>query len=221
MKNFKATKTWLNKNNIAFTEAENGFIEVSHNLRIPANEQIKLEGIAEVSGSVYVRENAKFTAPALAEVGEIRFKTTMFGKKIDVFDGMGCIVLSEKERDGITIKYSRKASFKDRKLVGDKYYIATSGDHNAHGESIEMALSDLSFKTADRDVSVYKNMGMETVKTPYEWATIYRIITGACNLGTQDFITNQGDLKGQYKLSEVIEKTKGHFGSDRFINIVG
>jgi len=95
------------------------------------------------------------------------------------------------------------------------------GEHHAHGATLEAAMADLMFKTSDRDVSKYRNMPKDTVKSPYEWATVYRIITGACQEGTQYFMDSKGKLKKSYTLAEILEQTRGAFGHDRFVDVVG
>ena len=228
------TTGWLKKNGARFDVYNDG-VHVDGRLVIPRGKRVALPtlvksgsvdvrenatltapALAEVSGSVDVRENATLTAPALRTIGHVAYKTTMFGHAIEVFDGIGTVTVSEKTRDGITIRCCRKAAFEDGRLAGEKMYVVSQGEHNAHGETLSSAMSDLAYKAADRDVSQYKNMPMDTVKPPYEWATVYRIITGACQMGTEDFIQSQGTLKETYTLSEIIELTRGAYGAERF-----
>ena len=215
-----STKKWLDENKVAYTIDADGLFHVDRNITIPEKSSVTLEHLVEVSGSVYVLKNATFTAPALTTIEEVRYPSNWFGHDVDVYDGMGCVVVSEKVRDGITIRYCRKASFKDTKLVGEKYFVVSDGKHNAHGEAIDAAMADLMFKTADRDIEKYRNMPIDTVKTPYEWATVYRIITGTCQYGTQDFINKQGALKESYTLAEILRLTNGAYGSDKFNEVV-
>ena len=50
-----------------------------------------------------------------------------------------------------------------------------------------------------------------------EMVTMYRIITGACQQGTQSFLDSLGDkLKDSYTIQEVIELTKDQYGGKRF-----
>jgi hypothetical protein len=62
-------------------------------------------------------------------------------------------------------------------------------------------------------------MPLDTVKTPKEWAFIYRMITGACQYGTASFMSRY-KLKKSYTLAEIIEATKGAYGHERFIEVV-
>ena len=215
------TKKWLDKNRIAYTISADGLVYVDGYIKIPEKTSVTLEYLADVSGSVYVSENATFTAPALVTIEEVKYTSEWFGHSVNVYDGMGCVTVSEKTRDDITIRYCRKAAFKDAVLIGKKYFVVSRGEHNSHGETLEAAMADLMFKTSDRDVSKYRNMPKDTVKSPYEWATVYRIITGACRYGTQSFMDSKGYMKQAYTLAEIIEQTRGAFGHDRFVDVVG
>jgi hypothetical protein len=194
--------------------AKSGYVDVRKGASLTANALTKC-------GYVYVREGATLTANALATVSHLAYNTDFLNFKVEVFDGIGCVVTSTKTRDDITIRSCRKAAFKDGELVGNRMYVVSQGDHNAHGETLESALDDLSFKTADRDMSKYRDMPADTVKTPHEWAVVYRVVTGACQYGTEQFIKQKGNLKARYTLTEIIEETRGAYGSERFRDVVG
>ena len=175
--------------------------------------------MAEVSGSVDVRENAKFSAPALVSVDHVAYNCKFLGHNIEVFDGIGCTVLSEKEKDGISIRHCQKSKFEDGEITGEKFYVASKGKDNAHGETIKEAIEELLFKTGERDVSEFKNIPLSTKKTPEEWAVIYRICTGACRYGTKSFMKSR-KLKKAYTLEEILRETEGAYGSHRFREVV-
>ncbi len=118
---------------------------------------------------------------------------------------------------------SKKNAVSKILVVGKKVpsYLASDGKGNyAHGDTAREALDELAFKTNKRDVSEYKNMLPSTKKTPQEWAFIYRMITGACTMGTRMFIDRRS-LKKQYTLLEIIKETEGQFGAKRFRELVG
>ena len=226
------TTEFLDKKRIAHTVSADGFITIHGDLELRENDitladieaidgnlyvygSTKLEALTTVGGNLYVYGSAKLEAPALTTVGEVRMSCDMLGYKITVIDGMGAVVISEKQKDGIVIKYCRKSEFKDGQLIGETFYVASNGTENAHGESILEATNELAFKTGDRDVSQYKNLPLDTVKTPDEWALAYRVITGACRFGTKKFMEQQ-KLKESYTLSEIIKLTAGAFGNDTF-----
>ncbi len=171
------------------------------------------------SGYVYVYKGATFEAPALTEVGEFKYNGKFLGEYITVIDGIGCVILSEKQKDDVSIKFCKKSQFKDGNLVGGKFYVATKDNLNAHGETIKEAIEELLFKSGGRDVSQYKGMALDTVKTPDEWAFVYRMITGACKYGTREFIKTNS-TKTKYSLSEILKVTNGAYGHKTFKDAV-
>ena len=125
--------------------------------------------------------------------------------------------------DGIFAKIlSVKGEIRKILVAGKKEpsYLANDGKGNyAHGGTLREAVEELAFKIGDRDVSQYRNMPVDTVKTPQDWAFVYRIITGACQYGTRSFMERH-ELKPQYTLPEIIEATKSAFGHDTFVGVV-
>jgi hypothetical protein len=117
---------------------------------------------------------------------------------------------------------SSKGGVKKVKDVnGDIMFIVSSGEFSAHGKTIQEAREALVYKTQSRDVSEYKNMPMDTIKTPKEWAAVYHVTTGACIAGCESFIKSKGKLKSKYTLAEIIEQTRGAYGSEKFRKVVG
>ena len=74
------------------------------------------------------------------------------------------------------------------------------------------------FKSAeDRGAEQYKGMGMDAEMTVDEAGTMYRVITGACQQGSENFVNSLGDkLKDRYTVREMIELTRGQYGSEAF-----
>ncbi|TVL97169.1 MAG: hypothetical protein CV087_22660, partial [Candidatus Brocadia sp. WS118] len=86
--------------------------------------------------------------------------------------------------------------------------------------TIKDAILDLEFKNGTRDVSEFKNMPLDTVKSPEEWAVIYRLTTGACRTGIEMFMKSKGKLKKQYSLAEILDETKDAYNGDMFNNLI-
>lgn len=108
-------------------------------------------------------------------------------------------------------------------LDGVKYYIghelvvATKNGKTAHGKNIRSALMDLNFKLAERHKHDYRRHTLETT-LPYEEAVVmYRVITGACKMGTEQFLKSNNIEIRPYSVNEIIDLTKGHYGSKIFI----
>jgi acyl-[acyl carrier protein]--UDP-N-acetylglucosamine O-acyltransferase len=189
-----------------------GDLYISNNASLPA--------LTSVGGYLSIRSKASLQANNLTSIGEVRYNTTMFNHEITVIDDIGCVILSTKTQNEIEIKSCRKATFKDSKLTGDKFYVVSQNGYNAHGKTIKLALMDLAFKQGNRDIDEFINMPLDTIKSPEEWAFIYRCITGACQYGIEQFIKSKGKLKSKYTLEEIIAETQGAYASDKFVNVI-
>ena len=97
-------------------------------------------------------------------------------------------------------------------------YIVTDGEnHYAHGDTIEEARKDLVYKICDRDKSEYENLTLDSELTYNEAIECYRVITGACSAGTRQFCENILTVKKEkYTIKEMIELTRGQYGSKTF-----
>ena len=123
-------------------------------------------------------------------------------------DGILTHVKRRKAVNGITY-YQGKIP--NRNVVYD-------GKNYAHCKDFRTGIADLIFKSAkERGAGQYRQDPLDKPFTVPELATRYRVITGACQQGTQAFIDSFGDrLKERYTIREVMELTKGHYGAERF-----
>ena len=98
-------------------------------------------------------------------------------------------------------------------------YLVTDGDGRwAHGTTLKEAKESLIYKITSRDTSKYNDWTLDTAITHAEAIEAYRVITGACAMGTRHFCeTILGDKKKEkYTVAEVIELTKGQYGAESF-----
>ena len=204
----------------------NGNLEIRN-----SSDAEKYKNVTKVTGYLYIHSSAKLDAPALTSVGgylSIHSKGSLAAGKLycggydkfAVIDNIGCVVLSEKQANGVTVLLCRHSKIKTQKVIGDKFYVARKDGENAHGKTIADATQELLFKIGPRDVERYRNMPLTTTKTPAEWALVYRTITGACQYGTNQFIESRGKMKKKYTLSEIVALTKGQWGHDKFAAVV-
>ena len=101
----------------------------------------------------------------------------------------------------------------------DIEYLVTDGDGRwAHGATLKEAKDSLIYKISNRDKSKYEAWTIDTEVTHAEAIEAYRVITGACAMGTRHFCeTILGDKKkDKYTVAEVIELTKGQYGAESF-----
>ncbi len=186
-----------------------GLTEVTGDLYI--NASAKLDALKSVGGDLYINASAKLDAPALYPKGFNNFK---------VYDNIACVVLSSKKKGGIEILSCRQAKIKQQKLIGEKLFVAKKGSATAHAHNIKTALEELAFKLGNRNIDQYKNMPMHTRKSPEDWAFVYRMVTGACQYGTKQFIEAKGELRRTYTLAEILDETKGAYGHNTFAKVV-
>ena len=92
------------------------------------------------------------------------------------------------------------------------------GTNFAHCETRQQGLADLRFKAAaDRGAEQYKDLPLDHELPLDEMVTMYRVITGACQQGSQAFVDSLGDkLKDRYTIREAVELTRGQYGGNRF-----
>ena len=85
----------------------------------------------------------------------------------------------------------------------------------SHGETIKKAKADLIYKIGNRDTSKYKPWKLNTVVSLADAIESYRVITGACEIGTKNFCSTQ-ILKKQYSIKEIISITAGQYGNESY-----
>jgi hypothetical protein len=191
----------------------------------------KLDALKSVGGHLSINCSAKLDAPALESVGGHLFiyseGSLIAGKlytggysNFKVFDNIGCVVLSEKQKGDVKILSCRHSKIKNQKVIGEKFYVAQKNGQNAHAKTVGAALQEIQFKTGNRDITQFKNMPANTKKAPNEWAFVYRMVTGACQYGIQKFIESKGKLKKIYTLKEIVQITEGQWGHDTFVKTI-
>ena len=122
-------------------------------------------------------------------------------------DGILTHVKKKKQAGKYTLYIGK---IKGRNVVSD-------GEHYAHCDSLRDGIADLLFKQAeDRGAEQYKDLTLDSVVTIEEAATMYRIITGACRQGTENFIKSLKEPKEKYTIRECIALTKGQYNAERF-----
>ena len=115
---------------------------------------------------------------------------------------------------------------KRKKKIGDYTFfvgkikdmnVIYDGEHYAHCKNFRDGVADIEFKKAkDRGSDQYKNVTLDTVVTPEEAMTMYRIITGACKAGTEHFVNSVKEIKKNYTVREIIDITEGQYRSEVF-----
>ena len=122
--------------------------------------------------------------------------------------------------DGILTHVKRKRTmgaytFYQGKIKGKN--VIFDGTNYAHCKSFKDGVIDLNFKKAkERGSGQYKQLTLDSEVTKDEAITMYRIITGACRAGTEQFLSTVKEFKDKYTVAEIIEITRGQYGAETF-----
>ncbi len=95
-------------------------------------------------------------------------------------------------------------------------YLVTDGTHSAHARTIKQAILDIRFKQMNRNMDDYRDFGLDDKLTYDDAVVMYRVITGACQAGTQAFLEQHPELsqRKKYSVKEVLDLTNGQYGND-------
>ena len=122
--------------------------------------------------------------------------------------------------DGILTHIKKKKQIGEYTLFVGKipgHNVVFDGKHYAHCKNFRDGIADLLFKSAiDRGADQYKGISLDDSFTVEELKTMYRIITGACQQGTQAFVNGLKERKERYTIREAIKLTDGQYNAEKF-----
>ena len=200
--------------------------EVSGSIYFRENATLSAPKLTEVSGGIYVEENATLSAPKLTMSGwiSIRENATLSAPKlttvgeiyvyenatlnIDLLKGLKqrsvdrslFIIESEKEVKGIQVYKGYNVNKITRgELIKDNCYVAEKDNFTAHGKTIKKAIEDLNFKINSEKLKK-DPINADTLLTKKH----YRLITGACEFGVNEFMKQHNLTKESYRADEII-----------------
>jgi hypothetical protein len=120
--------------------------------------------------------------------------------------------------DGIFAEVlKRKGNVWWLKKIGsdERFYCVTDGQRYAHGDTIKRAKEDLIYKIAeDASKEEFADLSMTDVLDFEKCIQLYRVVTGACAFGVRNFIEVNNIEHRSYSVAEILEKTKGQYGSE-------
>lgn len=125
--------------------------------------------------------------------------------------------------DGYCMEILQRKKFRDYTIMKCLYFesqtpiwVAEKDGTTAHGKTIRHAIHDVEFKLMEsRDISEH----IQRIESQgYMTAMDYRLITGACEAGTDEFLKRKGlTWDDQRSVSEVVELTKGEYAHEAFV----
>ncbi|MCX4384302.1 MAG: hypothetical protein OSJ39_00715, partial [Clostridia bacterium] len=114
---------------------------------------------------------------------------------------------------------------RSKKIGGYTFYlgkikgknVVSDDTYYAHCKTFKEGVLDIEFKKSKaRGAEQYNHLTQESELTFEEAVTAYRVITGACRAGTQQFLDGLKEKKEKYTVKEIIEQTKGQYGNTTF-----
>ena len=95
--------------------------------------------------------------------------------------------------------------------------VVFDGKYYVHCKTFSEGVRDIEFKRAsDRGSDQYRSLTLDSEVSKDEAITMYRVITGACQQGTESFVSSLRDTKDRYTIREMISITQGQYGSRTF-----
>jgi hypothetical protein len=153
------------------------------------------------------------TAISNLDSSTFEYKDTSFlswkNEKYIKTDGIFAEVISKKKNVWKLQKFGSK----------DCFYCVTDGNGKySHGDSIKKAKEDLIYKiSVDAKKELFSKMPLDSVLPFAKCIELYRVMTGACAFGVKQFIDSHNIENRDYSIAEIIEKTKGQYGSERLV----
>jgi hypothetical protein len=102
------------------------------------------------------------------------------------------------------------------------FYCVTDGNGKyAHGETIKKAKEDLIYKISNSaSKEEFNGLKMDAVLSFEKCIKLYRVVTGACAFGVRSFIESNSIENKSYSVAEILDKTKGQYGSQSLVNFL-
>ena len=159
-----------------------------------------------VGGGLYLRNTPIFKIRNTLKYRKLKEAEYVPGKYLYV-DG----ILTHIKREKNVGKYTYYiGKIQNQNVIFD-------GERYAHCKDFQSGVRDLEFKAEkDRGAEQYKNLDLSSTVTYEKAIMMYRIITGACQSGTEHFLAGLKEIKPEYTIEEIIKLTKGNYGARTF-----
>ena len=177
-----------------------GWLNLSGTAITALPDNLTVGGWLDLSGTA-------ITAKERRKVRVLRPDDYVEGKYIFA-DGILTHICGKPHKRGKYTYYNGK--IKGRNVIFD-------GENYAHCKDFKSGVIDLQYKAAkDRGAEQYKKLNLDSVVTYDEAVIMYRVITGACSAGTEQFLSNLREKKEKYTIAEAMQLTDGQYGSTAF-----
>ena len=193
-----------------------GITALPDNLTVGGSLYLKGTGITELPDNLTVGGFLDLEGTGITDISKVNRQTLGIlswrnGKYISI-DGVFSEVIRKKNGVYKLKKPNSKHVF---------FCVQDGFGRYAHGDTIKDAWGDLIYKlSSDDKKDHYKNIELESVLTFDECIQFYRVMTGACAFGVKNFIKSNNIVRRSYTVREIINITKGQYGSEslNFLN---
>jgi hypothetical protein len=193
-----------------------GYLDLSSLTSMP-------EGVTlTVGGYLDLRSGRKHIGNTVPEIPKPIIDLSWMNGKYKKIDGIFCEIVSAHTVGNSIVLLNAKKLNKN-----EYFFIAQKDGYSAHGKTSESAIEDLTFKIASEKIKK-EPINADTLIT----VRLYRIITGACDLGVREFMrSNEIPFKVEddktvevdpIKASELLPilRKKGAYGLERFEKLI-
>ncbi|WP_448607207.1 leucine-rich repeat domain-containing protein [Paenimyroides ceti] len=145
----------------------------------------------------------------LTNIGDYAFSSDTViiqgNKNIQMIDGIATIIRSKRKRDIFQIYQGSIFN------TNENCFVAKRDNYYAHGKTIKDAIEDVNFKFLQENLEV-KDLVKEIKQKKLISVSEFRLITGACKMGCESFMSQKGLTETTYPLDKAIELLQGQFG---------
>lgn len=180
-------------------------------VRVWEHGELYTPNLRNVGKDSYFGRYSKITIPTL--INEDFIDNMKDGEELNGFikaDGLVIQFISKKEKGNILIYTTPFVSPK---------YVIKKGEYWSHCDNIKQGILDIKIKEVGQDTSYFDNLTLNSVLTHEDAIVMYRVVTNACEKGTELFINNNQDkVKKEYTVKEIIKLTSGAYYSDKLVD---
>ena len=197
-----------------------GHVYLSNLKEITTNVIFNNSGYADLENLIKISAKTSFNNNGRVYLENLKSETQTYkGKQIRLIhvDGFTMLIENEHKIDDYIIYNARYFGGGDIDKL-KQVFVAKKGKYYAHGKTIKQAIADVNFKflqeTFDLDDIVNKIKEKQTVNVAE-----YRLLTGACLTGVQNFLDENNIKVDELPLTEVMKITEGQYGYEKIIEL--
>jgi virulence-associated protein VapD len=199
-----------------------GGVDLRSLTSLPEGIQFNNQGSVDLESLTSLPDGIQFNNQGGVDLRSLNGIYKYKNKKIELktIDGDTMLIESKKQKDDYIIMKCRYFGGGDLDKL-KKCFVVESGEYYSHGETIKQAIEDVTFKKLSQNfdlnelIADIKERGNITIND-------YRLITGACKAGVNHFLESNGlQDKENLPIDKVIDLTRGSYGHDRFVEVLG